>query len=428
MPLSYSNNLRLTLIGNGEQSGTWGDLTNINLGTLLEQAISGYTTVSMLDANYTLTTSSGATDEARSMGLNITSSVTLTATRNVIVPTTGSPPTSAPYTKLYVVKNATTGGQSIVIKTSAGSGITIANGATAIVLCDGTNVIDPFSSKQAALGYTPVNKAGDTMTGQLNLTGTNNTPYDTNNVSVAVRNLSSANNTYSGFSLNNASNSGALLFSEYTGTTASRFAIATNPGTSPTALASRFTVNSDGSFTFLDNTSTNVASIDASARLNLGGTSAGTVYGSVSARGYASRSGQAGSFSGNVYNIYWNGSAAELYIDNSSIGSINVTSDYRIKQNVVTQASNAVDRVNALRPVTYQIKDVGIFKADGVTREGFIAHELAEVIPSAVNGAKDALTEDGNIQPQSLRLDPIIAVLTKAVQELSARVAALEAK
>jgi hypothetical protein len=272
MPLTYSNNLRLTLIGNGEQSGTWGDLTNTNLGTLIEQAISGYSTVSMLDATYTLTTLSGATDEARSMGLNITSSVTLTATRNVIVPTTGSPPTSAPYTKLYVVRNATTGGQSIVIKTSAGTGITIANGATAIVLCNGTDVIDPFSSKQAALGYTPVNKAGDTMTGQLNLTATNNTPYDTAGPTIAIRNASTTNNTYAAVALNNAaSNSSALLFTEYVGTNASRFSIATNPGTTSTSLASRFTVNSDGSFTFLNNSAQVIAALDASGNLSVKG-------------------------------------------------------------------------------------------------------------------------------------------------------------
>jgi hypothetical protein len=301
MPLTYSNNLRLTLIGNGEQSGTWGDLTNTNLGSLLEQAISGYTAVSITDSalGYTLTTLSGAVDEARSMGLNITSSVTLTATRNVIVPTTGSPPTSAPYTKLYVVRNATTGGQSIVVKTAAGSGITIANGTTAIVLCNGTDVIDPFSAKVSTTGATmtgqltlpgggsglqaatvsqitaagagAVAKTGDTMTGQLNITATNNTPYDTNGPSIAIRNASTTSNTYSGINLNNASNSGALLFSEYTGTTASRFAIATNPGTSPTALASRFTVNSDGSFTFYNNSAQVIAALDPSGNLSVKG-------------------------------------------------------------------------------------------------------------------------------------------------------------
>jgi hypothetical protein len=169
-----------------------------------------------------------------------------------------------------------------------------------------------------------------------------------------------------------------------------------------------------------------VGRFDTSGRFLVGVTSFGGVAGVVAAIGYASRSGTTGGFSGNSYNIYWNGSAAQLYVDTGLLGTITVTSDYRIKKNVVTQTANAVDRVNALRPVFYEVADIEIYKSDGVTREGFIAHELAAVIPSAVDGTKDALTSDGKIQPQTLRLDPIIAVLTKAVQELSARVAALE--
>jgi len=117
-----------------------------------------------------------------------------------------------------------------------------------------------------------------------------------------------------------------------------------------------------------------------------------------------------------------------MWMDTGNLGTINITSDYRIKKNVVTQTANAVTRINALRPVLYEIADIEMFKGDGTVREGFIAHELAAVIPSAVDGVKDALTSDGKIQPQTLRLDPIIAVLTKAVQELSARVATLEAR
>jgi hypothetical protein len=171
-----------------------------------------------------------------------------------------------------------------------------------------------------------------------------------------------------------------------------------------------------------------VGRFDGAGRFCVGVVTPGGLSGSVNAIGYASRSGAGGSFSGNVYNIHWTGSAAALYIDNSSIGTINTTSDYRIKKNVVTQTANEVARINALRPVLYEIADIEMFKGDGTVREGFIAHELATVIPSAVDGVKDGLTSEGKIQPQSLRLDPIIAVLTKAVQELSARVAALEAK
>ena len=77
-----------------------------------------------------------------------------------------------------------------------------------------------------------------------------------------------------------------------------------------------------------------------------------------------------------------------------------------------------------LRPVTYQMADYGImFKASDVVKEGFIAHELAAVIPSAVDGEKDAPDKI-----QSLRVDALVAVLTKAIQEQQALILALEAR
>jgi len=120
-----------------------------------------------------------------------------------------------------------------------------------------------------------------------------------------------------------------------------------------------------------------------------------------------------------------------LFIDTTNLGAIATYSDYRVKKNIETQATSGVDRVKKLRPVSYQIADYGtLFKASGITREGFIAHELAEVIPSAVDGARD---EEGKLQ--SLRLDALVSVLTKAIQEqqvmiedLQAHVAKLEAK
>ena len=130
MASTYSDRLRLELIGSGEQSGTWGTTTNVNIGTLIEEAIAGHATVTMSDANYTLTTNSGVTDEARQMIIKLTG--TLSASRNVICPTKE---------KLYVVLNATSGGYSIVFKTSSGSGVTVANGHKVLVFCDGTNVV-----------------------------------------------------------------------------------------------------------------------------------------------------------------------------------------------------------------------------------------------------------------------------------------------
>lgn len=133
MASTYSSNLRLELVGDGEQQGVWGSTTNTNLGQLLEQAIGGFQVVTMGDSNYTLTANNGALDESRNAVLSIASSVSLTATRNVVCPT---------IEKVYYVKNATTGGQSIVFKTASGLGVTIPNGSIASVYVNGTDVVE----------------------------------------------------------------------------------------------------------------------------------------------------------------------------------------------------------------------------------------------------------------------------------------------
>lgn len=127
MASTFSPTLRIELIGNGDQSGTWGDTTNVNLGTLIEAAITGVQPITMSDANYTLTANNGLPDEARNAVLVV--SGTISAIRSIIAPAVE---------KTYVVKNSTTGGFGVTIRTSAGTGVTVPNGATQIVYCDGT--------------------------------------------------------------------------------------------------------------------------------------------------------------------------------------------------------------------------------------------------------------------------------------------------
>jgi hypothetical protein len=159
---TYSTNLKIELIANGEQSGTWGETTNGNLGTALEQAIVGYGNPNFTsDANLTITlTDTYTTQTARCFALNVTSSVSLTATRNLIVPT---------IQKQYLIRNNTTGGQSIVVKTS-GSGITVPNGAYTLVYADGANVVSqitqlPSLALATALPVTSGGTGGTTSTG-----------------------------------------------------------------------------------------------------------------------------------------------------------------------------------------------------------------------------------------------------------------------
>lgn len=139
-----------------------------------------------------------------------------------------------------------------------------------------------------------------------------------------------------------------------------------------------------------------------------------SVSGSIAAStGYATKAGNPGAFSGNTFHINWTGTP-QLWIDATNIGTIAFTSDYRIKRNIQTQTAPALERVMQLRPVTYQMADYGtLFKQSEEIKEGFIAHEVQAIIPSGVDGAKDDKT-----QIQSLRLDAMLAVAIKAIQEL----------
>lgn len=112
----------------------------------------------------------------------------------------------------------------------------------------------------------------------------------------------------------------------------------------------------------------------------------------------------------------------------TSATAYNTSSDYRLK-NSIAPMTGALDKVAALKPVTYK------WNIDGSDGEGFIAHELAEVCPHAVTGEKDAVNEDGSIKSQGIDTSFLVATLTAALQEahslikdLQTRVAQLEAK
>jgi hypothetical protein len=143
---TYSTNLALTLMATGEQSNTWGDTTNTNLGTLLEQAISGYVTQAITDgADTTITIPNGATGVARNMFLELTGA--LTATRNLIVPANK---------KLYFVYNATTGGFAVTVKVSGQTGVSVPNGRKVLLVSNGTDVVEAHNaiSGNATVGGT----------------------------------------------------------------------------------------------------------------------------------------------------------------------------------------------------------------------------------------------------------------------------------
>jgi hypothetical protein len=134
MASTFSPSLRIELIGDGDQSGIWGQTTNNNLGTLIEQAIAGVITITMTNANYTLSNFNGVTDEARNQVIVATG--TNAAVRDIIIPLAE---------KTYTIKNSTTGGFGVRIIGSSGTGVTVPNGVTTTVYCDGINVFTAMS-------------------------------------------------------------------------------------------------------------------------------------------------------------------------------------------------------------------------------------------------------------------------------------------
>ena len=103
-----------------------------------------------------------------------------------------------------------------------------------------------------------------------------------------------------------------------------------------------------------------------------------------------------------------------------SVVSYNTSSDYRLKENVLPM-TGALAKVAALKPCTYK------WKVDGSAGQGFIAHQLQEVIPDCVTGEKDAVDKDGNIRPQGVDTSFLVATLTAAIQEQQAMIVQLQA-
>jgi len=101
--------------------------------------------------------------------------------------------------------------------------------------------------------------------------------------------------------------------------------------------------------------------------------------------------------------------------------SFNSASDYRLKENV-SPMQNALNVVQQLKPVTFT------WKPDGANGQGFIAHELQEVVPDCVTGEKDAVDADGKPKYQGVDTSFLVATLTAAIQELNAKVDAQAAE
>jgi hypothetical protein len=125
--------------------------------------------------------------------------------------------------------------------------------------------------------------------------------------------------------------------------------------------------------------------------------------------------------SGDLMAFWYNQSGVGNVSTNGSNCTFNSTSDYRLKQNIQPM-TGALARVAKLKPVTYN------WIRENQAGEGFIAHELQEVVPEAVTGTKDAVDEEGNPVYQAIDQSVLVATLTAAIQELKAELDATKAE
>ena len=206
MASTYDNDLRLNEMATGDGSGTWGETTNLNL-SMIAEAFSYQTEATFgSDANVTATIADGASDKYRGMYIKVTSSTSLSASRDLTIgPTTVS--------KVIFIENSTSGSQSIVVKQGSGSSVTIPNGKSKICFLEGTgsgaSVYDGLD-KLALSSNVTINNESPISAGSTT-TFTNKT-FDANGTGNSISNIENAD----------ISASAAIAFSKMENLTASK--------------------------------------------------------------------------------------------------------------------------------------------------------------------------------------------------------------
>lgn len=251
MSTTYSTSLKLALIGDGEQSGIWGQTTNNNLGTLLEEAITGVASIVMADANYTLTNYNGVSDEARNAVLVVTGANT--AIRNVIPPVVK---------KLYTVVNNTSGGYDIRIIGATGTGVLVPNGYTVLVYCDGVNFYSALSTGASSLVTSNylIQQSGSNLVTQYN--GATVAVLSSTGTFTAVdANATTFNGTTGNITTVNATTANATTFN---GTTGNITTVNATTANATTVVIGGFNITVSGGALTFKYGSTPIASLDSS--------------------------------------------------------------------------------------------------------------------------------------------------------------------
>tara|TARA_R110002020_G_scaffold53117_4_gene148933 strand:+ start:1945 stop:3984 length:2040 start_codon:yes stop_codon:yes gene_type:complete len=163
MATQYTTILKLALPTQGELDGSWGTTVNNNITSMVEEAVAGRSVINTWSSNsHTLTTANGTTAEARAAMLSLTDTGDQLGSNaaTVICPAAS---------KIYIVTNAV--GQAATLKTASGTGIAIPNGATMLLFCDGTNVVEGINNITGTLTTAAITASGAVTTAALTASG-----------------------------------------------------------------------------------------------------------------------------------------------------------------------------------------------------------------------------------------------------------------
>jgi hypothetical protein len=421
MASTYSA-LKIQLMATGENSGTWGNVTNVNLGTALEEAIVGSEDVTFASGNVTLTlTDTNATQTARNLRLNLTG--TTAGARDLIVPA---------IEKVYIVNNGTA--DTITVKNTTGTGIAVPTGKTMYVYNTGTNVVDAIThlTSLTLASALPI-ASGGTGSTTATFSGANITSLNASSISSGTldnaRTSASSSNGANTIVLRGAS--GQFSAGTITGTlsgTATQVSNSVTFNNSGGGGASGSTFNGSGALTVSYNTvgapSTGGTGASGTWSINVTG-SAGTATTASTANALNT---------GNNYQVNSlgvgtgaSGTAGEIRATN------NVTafySDKRLKD-IAGPIDNALNKISKIRGVYYtQNKLAESYGYNNYEQQvGVIAQEIKEVLPEAVKFAPfDREVKDGKEVSKSgeeyltVQYEKLVPLLIEAIKELSVKV------
>ena len=419
MASTYSN-LKIQLMATGENSGTWGNVTNDNLGVALEEAIVGSADVTFASANVTLTlTNTNASQTARNLRLNLTG--TTGGARDLIVPA---------IEKVYIVNNGCA--DTVTIKVTGQTGIAVPAGKTLFVYNNGTDCGDAITHLTSLTLATalPIASGG---------TGSTSTTYANlqSNVSgvLPVANGGTGSSTAAG-ALTNLGAYAATNPSGYVTTAGARSAVSFTAGSGAyNSTTGVFTIPTNNNqitngagYTTNTGTVTSVATSGSVNGLTLSGGTI-TTTGTITLGGSITSVNTSGNFQMNSLGVGTaaSGTTGEIRATN------NVTafySDKRLKE-IAGPINNALNKISKISGVYYtQNKLAESYGYNNYEQQvGVIAQEIKEVLPEAVKFAPfDREVKDGKEVSKSgeeyltVQYEKLVPLLIEAIKELSEKV------